>query len=48
MRVSAKTNPHSTGKWRVNGAVQNSDAFGKAFDCTKGHPMMPTDACRVW
>jgi hypothetical protein len=25
-----------------------SDAFGKAFDCTKGHPMMPTDACRVW
>ena len=48
MRVSAKTYPRYTSKWRVNGAVQNSDAFGKAFDCTKGHPMMPTDACRVW
>ncbi len=48
MRVSAKVDPHSTGKWRVNGAVQNSDAFAKAFGCTKGQPMMPSDACRVW
>ena len=48
MRVSAKVDPHSTGKWRVNGAVQNSDAFGKAFGCTTGQPMMPADACRVW
>ena len=48
MRVSAKVDPHSTGKWRINGAVQNSDAFGKAFGCTKGQPMMPADACRVW
>ena len=48
MRVSAKVDPHSTGKWRVDGAVRNTDAFGKAFGCTKGQPMMPADACRVW
>ncbi len=48
MRVSAKVDPHSTGKWRVNGAVRNSDAFDSAFGCTKGQPMMPADACRVW
>lgn len=48
MRVSAKVDPHSTGKWRVNGAVQNSDAFGKAFGCKQGQPMMPVNACRVW
>jgi putative endopeptidase len=47
-RVSAKVDPHSTGKWRVNGAVQNSDAFDRAFSCTKGQPMMPENACRVW
>ena len=48
MRVSAKVDPHSIGKWRINGVVQNSDAFGKAFGCSKGQPMMPADACRVW
>lgn len=48
MRVSAKVDPHSTGKWRVNGAVQNSADFAKAFQCSKGQPMMPADACRVW
>lgn len=48
LRVSAKVDPHSTGHWRVDGAVQNSEAFGKAFGCTKGQPMMPVNACRVW
>jgi len=40
--------PHSPGKWRVNGSVQNFDEFGKAFGCTKGQPMYPVNACRVW
>lgn len=48
MRVSAKVDPHSTGKWRVNGAVQNSSDFGRAFGCTEGQPMMPANACHVW
>ncbi|HTD55492.1 MAG TPA: M13 family metallopeptidase, partial [Silvibacterium sp.] len=30
-RVSARTDPHSPGEFRVNGAVQNFDEFGKAF-----------------
>lgn len=42
------TDPHSPGKWRVNGSVQNFDQFGKAFGCTKGQPMYPVNSCRVW
>jgi putative endopeptidase len=47
-RQSALTDPHSPGKWRVNGSVQNFDTFGKAFGCTKGQPMYPVNSCRVW
>ncbi|MFP5235264.1 MAG: M13 family metallopeptidase [Acidobacteriota bacterium] len=47
-RQSALVDPHSPGKWRVNGTVQNFDAFGKAFGCKKGQPMYPVNSCRVW
>jgi putative endopeptidase len=47
-RNYAITDTHSTGRWRVNGAVQNFDEFGKAFSCKKGAPMYPVNACRVW
>ncbi|HEX3569296.1 MAG TPA: M13 family metallopeptidase [Acidobacteriaceae bacterium] len=47
-RVLAKTDPHSSGEWRVNGSVQNFPEFGKAFGCKVGQPMMPVNACRVW
>jgi putative endopeptidase len=47
-RQSALTDPHSPGRWRVNGTVQNFDEFGKAFGCTKGQPMYPEHSCRVW
>jgi putative endopeptidase len=47
-RVRAKTDPHSSGRWRVNGSVQNFDEFGKAFSCKKGDPMMPVNSCQVW
>jgi putative endopeptidase len=40
--------PHSPSKWRVDGTVRNFDAFGKAFGCRKGQPMVPVNACRVW
>jgi putative endopeptidase len=39
---------HSAGRVRVNGAVQNFEEFGKAFQCTKGTPMYPEKSCRVW
>lgn len=47
-RESALTDPHSQDRWRVNGAVQNFDEFGKAFGCKKGQPMYPVNSCRVW
>jgi putative endopeptidase len=47
-RLSAKTDPHSPGKFRTNGSVQNFDEFGKAFSCKQGSPMYPANACRVW
>jgi putative endopeptidase len=47
-RNSALTDPHSPGRWRVNGAVQNFDEFGKAFSCKRGSPMYPENSCRVW
>lgn len=40
--------PHSPGRWRVNGAVQNSAAFQQAFGCKAGQPMVSENACRVW
>jgi predicted metalloendopeptidase len=42
------TDPHSPGRWRVNGAVQNSAAFEEAFGCKAGQPMVSENACRVW
>jgi putative endopeptidase len=47
-RLLARTDPHSPGKWRVNGTVQNFEEFGKAFNCKKGQPMYPENSCRVW
>jgi len=47
-RKRAKTDPHSPGQWRVNGAVQNSAAFQEAFRCKAGQPMVSANACRVW
>ena len=47
-RKRALTDPHSPGRWRVNGAVQNSAAFQEAFSCHAGQPMVSENACRVW
>ncbi len=46
--MAAKVDPHSPGRFRVNGVVQNFPEFGKAFSCHKGQPMMPDHTCRVW
>jgi putative endopeptidase len=47
-RQAAIVDPHSPGRWRTNGSVQNFDAFGKAFGCKQGQPMYPAKSCRVW
>jgi putative endopeptidase len=43
-----QSDPHSLGRARVNGTVQNFEEFGKAFQCTKGQPMYAERSCRVW
>ena len=47
-RVAAHVDPHSPCRFRTNGAVQNFDAFSKAFGCKKGDPMVSADPCVVW
>jgi putative endopeptidase len=47
-RRSQSADPYSVGRVRVNGAVQNFEEFGKAFQCAKGTPMYPEKSCRVW
>jgi predicted metalloendopeptidase len=47
-RKLAIIDPHSPGRWRVNGAVQNSAGFEEAFGCKAGQPMVRENACRVW
>ncbi len=47
-RQSMSADPHSVGRVRVNGAVQNFEEFGKVFACAKGQPMYPVSSCRVW
>ena len=48
LRMSAITDPHSPGKYRVNGLVVNMDEFQKAFSCKAGQPMVRENRCRVW
>jgi len=47
-RLLALTNPHSPGRYRVNGVVSNSPEFQKAWSCKPGAPMAPETRCRVW
>lgn len=48
LRVTAMTDPHSPGKYRVNGVVINMPEFEKAFACKPGQPMAAVKRCRVW
>ncbi|MGA8432009.1 MAG: M13 family metallopeptidase [Candidatus Sulfotelmatobacter sp.] len=47
-RVRVLTDPHSPGKYRVNGVVQNMPEFQKAWGCKSGQPMVAENACHVW
>jgi putative endopeptidase len=47
-RVRVLTDPHSPGKYRVNGVVQNMPEFQKAWGCRAGQPMVAQNACHVW
>jgi len=47
-RRRAQEDVHASGRWRVNGALQNMLEFRKAFGCKEGTPMAPANVCRVW
>lgn len=45
-----KMDPHSLGKWRVNAALKNIDAFYEAFGIKEGDAMymQPADRVNIW
>ncbi|MCW5979249.1 MAG: M13 family metallopeptidase [Bryobacteraceae bacterium] len=47
-RLRAAIDPHSPGKYRVNGVVSNMPEFQRAFGCKTGQPMAPENRCRAW
>ena len=47
-RTLVNTDPHSPGKYRVNGVVQNMPEFQQAWGCKTGQAMVRENACRVW
>jgi len=50
LRVMAATNPHSSGRYRINGVVVNMPEFAEAFQCKAGSPLVKQadDICKVW
>jgi endothelin-converting enzyme/putative endopeptidase len=49
-RVMVQSDPHPTGKYRVNGPLSNMPEFQQAFGCKADAPMVrPSDKrCEVW
>jgi endothelin-converting enzyme/putative endopeptidase len=47
-RMRVLTDPHSPGKYRVDGVVENMPEFQKAWGCKAGQPMVAENACHVW
>jgi putative endopeptidase len=48
VRNRIRTDPHSPGRFRVIGVLQNMPEFATAFGCSAGQPMVSANACRVW
>jgi putative endopeptidase len=48
LRTRALTDPHSPGRYRINGVVSNMPEFQKTFNCPAGAPMVRETTCRVW
>jgi putative endopeptidase len=47
-RLRVLTDPHSPGRYRVNGVLQNMPEFQKAWGCKASQPMVAENACHVW
>jgi endothelin-converting enzyme/putative endopeptidase len=48
LRANAIVNPHSPGKYRINGIVSDLPQFQRAFKCGDNAPMVRTKACKIW
>lgn len=48
LRLQARTDPHSTPRYRVIGPLSNLPAFGETFSCEEGSSMRPKSMCEVW
>ena len=48
--LQIRTDPHSPGRFRVNGPASNMPEFAKAFGCQEGDPMVrsPSMRARIW
>jgi putative endopeptidase len=47
-KMLATIDVHSPAKWRVNGTLQATPEFARAFRCKLGAKMQPEKACVVW
>jgi len=48
LRANAIVDPHSPGKYRINGIVSDLPEFRQAFGCKVGQPMVRAQTCKVW
>lgn len=50
LKLMIRTDPHSPGKFRINGPLSNMPEFAKAFGCKPGDPMVRPDTirARIW
>jgi endothelin-converting enzyme/putative endopeptidase len=48
LRANAITNPHSPGKYRINGVVSDLPQFKAAFRCSEDSTMVNPKACKIW
>jgi predicted metalloendopeptidase len=48
VRMRAQVDPHSPGRFRVNGPMSNMKEFSDAFQCKEGTPMKRAKPCDVW
>jgi endothelin-converting enzyme/putative endopeptidase len=47
-RMLVSVDPHSPGRFRVNGVMPNMPEFQQAWGCKAGQAMVSASACRVW
>jgi endothelin-converting enzyme/putative endopeptidase len=47
-RMLVNVDPHSPGRYRTDGVLQNMPEFQKAWGCKAGQPMVRANMCHVW